>query len=172
VKAISSRLQVELIAFAYASLLLFAAFEWYIRHLAELRYPIDAQGGMWAFGDEILTYFLFFLFLFPTFFLLRLMAKSERVYNCYARVAFAAAFTAPLGLVLLNADISKIYSAIAEAALMRLFRSPMVWTVLVMSRILARSKQAKRLMNWAVATETLTIVCSIAMLFLAARHHS
>ena len=171
-QAISSRRQIELIAFAYASVFLYAVYEQYVRHLAELQNPIDSQGGMWAFGDEMLAYYLFVLFLFPTFFLLRLIAKSEPVYNRCAKLALAVALTAPLSLVLLNIDVPKISSVIADPAVLRLFRSPMVWTVLVMSRLFARSKQAKRLMNWAIATETLTIVGGIAMLFLAARRHS
>jgi len=169
VKAISSRLQIQLIAVAYAALFFYAALERYVRYLAELRNPIDAQGGMWAFGDEMLTYYLFFLFLFPTFFLLRLMAASDYVYTCYAKFALGAALTAPLSLMLLSVKVEKASAIISDAALIRLFRSPMVFILLVMSRMFARALVSKRLINWAIFAETLTIVASVSVLFLSAR---
>lgn len=172
VKAVSSRLQVHLIAFAYAALFFYAALQRYVRYLAELRNPIDAQGGMWAFGDEMLTYYLFFLFLVPTFFLLRLMGTSQTTYTGYAKLALAVALTAPLSLGLLSVDVGNVSSIIGDAALIRLFRSPMVFIVLVMSRIFAREKLSKRLFNGAILSETLTIAASIAALFLSARSHS
>ena len=161
-----------MIACAYAALFFYAALERYVRYLAELRNPIDAQGGMWAFGDEILTYFLFFLFLVPTFFLLRLMGTSEKAYTAYAKLAIAIALTAPLSLALLSVNVENVSSIVSDAALIRLFRSPMVFIVLVMSRIFARAKISKRLINWAILTETLTIVASIAILVLSARARS
>ncbi len=171
-KAIPTRLQqIQLIAFGYASLLIYAAYEWYVRHLAELQNPIDAQGGMWAFGDELLSYYLFFLFLVPTVPLLRLMSKSDSVYNTYARFALAFALTAPLSALLLACNISKVSAALGEAALLRLFRSPMVLVPLLMSRIFAHQKTGKRLMNWAIFAEGATIASSIVFLVLASWLH-
>ncbi len=171
-KAISSRLQIELIVFGYVSVAAYAMVSWYVRHLAELGNPIDAQGGMWAAGDEMLSYFIFFLFLVPTFFLLRLMGNSDKAYDRYSKLAIAAAVTAPISLLLLIADAAKVSSVIGDIALIRLFRSPMFWTVLVISRIFARSKVSKRLINWAVTAETVTILSGLGMLILAARRHS
>jgi hypothetical protein len=84
-QAISRRLQVQLIGAGYAAVLMFAVYEFFQSYLYRLREPIDPSGGMAAFGDEILTLFVFLLFLVPTFFLLRLMAQSDGVYTVYAK---------------------------------------------------------------------------------------
>src|SRR5438270_8393340 len=92
-----------MIAFSYAVLSLYATWQWHFRYLAELENPIDSAGGMWAFGDLLLNLFLFGLFLIPTFFLLRLVARDDRPFAIYAKVAFAVALTAPLAGAVLAA---------------------------------------------------------------------
>src|SRR3954465_9814272 len=82
---------------------MFAVYEFFQRYLYSLREPIESSGGMAAFGDEILTLFVFLLFLAPTFFLLRLMAQSDGVYTVYAKILLAVSITAPIcvGLLIL-----------------------------------------------------------------------
>ena len=172
VKAISSRLQIEFIAFGYASVFACAMYSWYERHLAELRYPIDSQGGMWAAGDEMLAYYIFFLFLVPTFFLLRLMGTSERTYTSYSKFALALALTSPLSALLLLVNVSRLSPAISDIALMRLFRSPMMFIFLATSRVFARPKIAKRLINLAIVTEVLTVIAGVAGALIISRFHS
>jgi len=175
VNTISRRLQLELIGAGYASVLLYGTYEFWQRHLYELREPIDSAGGMAAFGDEMLTLFVFALFLVPTFFLLRLMANADRMaqadrfYDVYARLLLAVSFTAPLAVALLALFHRSM--TIQNLCVTRLWRSPCVLAVMAMSRVLGRRSRSKRLLTWSLLIEAGTLVASFAVLALLARAH-
>jgi hypothetical protein len=174
-QAISRRLQLELIGAGYALVFLFAAAEYFQRYLYTLREPIDSAGGMAAFGDEMLTIFVFLLFLAPTFFLLRLMANSDRMaqsdrfYESYAKVLLAVSITDPLAVGLLALFHNSILAQ--DICGTRLWRSPMVLVVMIMSRALGRRGQEKRLMTWAILIEAGTLVASVAIFLMMAGRH-
>lgn len=66
---LSSRAQLRLVAFGYAAVFAVAAMLLYCRHLQELKYPLEASGGMWAAGDAFLYVFIACIFM---------MSKSRR----------------------------------------------------------------------------------------------
>lgn len=166
---LSRRLQLELIGTGYAALLMYGVYEFWQRHLYELREPIDSAGGMAAFGDEMLTLFLFVLFLVPTFFLLRLMAQSDVVYTVYAKLLLAVSFTAPVCVALLVLFHRSMM--VQNLCVTRLWRSPCVLMVMAMSRVLGRRSQGKRLITWSLLIEAGTLVASFAVLAVLARGH-
>ena len=171
VLTISKRLQMQLIAFVYATLSLYAVYQWHLRHLAELQNPIDASGGMWAFGDEILNLFLFCLFLVPTFFLLRFMAQEDRVFVVYCKLALVVTLTAPLFTAMLMI-FHPLPRMAEDLCVMRLWRSPMVLIILALSRILGRHHRLKRLLSYSLAVEFVTLVGTVAMfIFSSSSHH-
>ncbi len=157
----SRRLQLELIGAGYALVLMFAVFEFFQRYLYTLREPVDSAGGMAAFGDEILTLFVFLLAMVPTFFLLRLMAQSEAVYAVYAKVVLAVSLTAPICVGLLALFHRSL--TVQNICVMRLWRSPCVLVVMAMSRVLGRRNPTKKLITWALLIELGTLIASIAV---------
>jgi hypothetical protein len=173
VQAISRRLQLELIGAGYAAVLLYAVYAFFQRYLYTLREPIESSGGMAAFGDELLTLFVFLLFLVPTFFLLRLLANSDRVsqsdrfYSVYAKVLLAVSLTDPLSVGLLALFHRSLL--IQNLCVTRLWRSPCVLVVMAMSRVLGRRSQGKRLITWALLIEAGTLIVSFAVFMALAR---
>ncbi len=168
-QAITRRLQFELIAAGYAAVFLYTAYEFFQRYLYTLREPIESSGGMAAFGDEMLTLFCFLLFLVPTFFLLRIMAQSERVYAAYAKALLVVSVTAPVAVALLTTFHRSM--AVENLCMTRLWRSPCIFVVLAMSRVLGRRSPKKRLITWALMIEGGTLVLSIAVFMMLARIH-
>lgn len=166
-QAISRRLQLELIGAAYALVFLFAAAEYFQRYLYTLREPIDSAGGMAAFGDEMLTIFVFLLFLAPTFFLLRLMAGNEGVFSAYSKILLAVSITDPICVGLLAVFHRSILAQ--NVCGERLWRSPMVLTVMIMSRVTGRRSPSKRLITWASLIEAGTLVACVVVFMVLAR---
>ena len=166
-QAISRRIQLELIGAGYVAVLMYGILAFFQRYLYELREPVDSAGGMAAFGEEMLTLFIFLLFLVPTFFLLRLMAnsgpvgQSDRFYTVYAKLLLALSVTAPLCVVLLVLFHRSLL--IQNICVTRLWRSPCVFIVMVMSRVLGRRTPKKRLMTWALLIEGITLIVSLAV---------
>jgi len=167
VQAISRRLQIELIGAGYAAVTMYAVFAFFQRYLYTLREPVDSAGGMAAFGDEMLTLFVFALFLVPTFFLLRLMAQSEPVFSFYAKLLLAVSFTAPLSVALLL--LFHRFMLIQNICVTRLWRSPCVVVVFAMSRILGRRSPKKKLITWALLIEAGTLIASAVVFMGMAR---
>jgi len=161
VKAITRRLQLELIGAGYAAVFLYGALAFFQRYLYSLREPIDSQSGMAAFGEEMLTLFLFALFLVPTFFLLRVMAQSDGVYSVYAKVLLAVSVTDPLAVGLLALFHRSLL--IQNVCGIRLWRSPCVLVVMAMSRVLGRRSAGKRLITWALLIEGGTLIATFAL---------
>lgn len=170
-KAIGWRLQLELIAVAYAAILLLGTCWFFLRNLEALRDPQASSGGMWAFGDEILIIFLYLLCLVPTFFLLRLMRTNDLVYDNYARIVLAISLTAPLCLAALVFHVGEKITLLHDFFELRFFRSPMLFVLMVMSRLFARERPAKRLLNYAMQTEALTFIAAIAIALMQDRRH-
>jgi hypothetical protein len=157
-QALSQRNQVMLIVTGYAAVTMFAVFEFFQRYLYRLREPIDSAGGMAAFGDLMLSIFVFFLFLFPTFFLLRLLAQNQGFYGPYARVLLGVSITNPISVALLAAFHRSVLAQNIFGE--RIWVSPLVLTVMIMSRILGRRSPSKRLMTYASLIEGGTMVAS------------
>lgn len=165
----SRRLQLELIGAGYAAVLMYAVFAFYQRYLYSLREPIESSGGMAAFGDEILTLFIFGLVLVPTFFLLRLMAQVDTIYAFYSKVLLGVSLTAPIAVALLVLFHRSL--VVQNVCVMRLWRSPCVFVALAMSRLLGRRNPKKRLITWALLIEGGTLIVALAVFVGLARAH-
>src|SRR5229473_3442173 len=94
-------MQFGLVAIGYAAVLAVAAAGLYQRHLVELQDPVAASGGMAAAGDTMLHLFIGCLFLIPTAFLIRTIAKFEALYTAYSRFLFGFSLSAPVCLSVL-----------------------------------------------------------------------
>ena len=165
VKAIPERVQLYGVAFGYALILTFWALLTFQRQLIELQDPAaaTASSGMWAFGDALVSVGTGFLLLVPTFFLLRVMARHESAYTLYSKLALAITLTAPLALALLASGRLPHEGFLENNTLLRLLYSPFVIVILAMSRIMARFATAKRLLLYALSTESLALLVTIAM---------
>lgn len=168
-QAISRRTQFELIGAGYAVVFVYAAYMFFQRYLYTLREPIDSAGGMAAFGDEMLTLFIFGLALVPTFFLLRVLRDSDRFYTVYAKVLLAMSVTAPIAVAVLALFHRSLL--VQDVCGERLWRSPCVFVVMAMSRILGRRSPKKRLITWALLTEGGTLIVSFAVFAALAGAH-
>ncbi len=118
---------------------------------------------MWAAGDAMLFAMLFFMLMTPTFFALRLLARSERTYTVIAKVALVITITAPLCLVLLWVLNLPSEGLFTDTLLWRMLFAPFVLMAVFTSRIVARFPLAKRLLTWAVLTETLTLLLAVTL---------
>ena len=78
-KALSLRVQLILVAAAYAAVLAIAAVLIGVRYLQYVEHPQDAAaaGGMYAAGDMFLEIFIACMLLVPTFLLALVIRKSE-----------------------------------------------------------------------------------------------
>jgi hypothetical protein len=157
----SQRNQIMLIVTGYAAVTMFAVAEFFQRYLYSLREPVDSAGGMAAFGDLMLSVFVFFLFLFPTFFLLRLLAQNQAFYGPYAKVLLAVSVTNPISVVLLAVFHRSVLAQNVFGE--RVWVSPLVLTVMLMSRCIGRRSPSKKLMTWASLIEGGTLVVSFAL---------
>lgn len=164
------RIQIGLVACGYAAALGIATIlivwrYWqYRNHAAD----VDASGGMWAGGDLLLEFFICGMLLAMTFFLVLVIHRSETAYANYSKIMLCLSASAPVSVVLLA--IPAIGSSLLGYACMyRMFASPLVLVAFVMSRLFARFPQGKRMTNYALLIETLTLVCMVLMLVLPVR---
>lgn len=155
-------MQVGLVAAGYAAVLVVAAASLFWHHLVELQDPAAASGGMAAAGDAILYLFLGCLFLIPTTFLIRIIAKSEASYTVYSRFLFGLSLSAPvcLGVVLLGQNY--VAQSLGWLCFYRLLESPMVLVGMAISRSAARFGRAKKLASYALLVEGLTLALPVA----------
>ena len=168
-KAISFRSQLGLVAFAYAGVVAMAALLIFQRYVAYITHPDDvaASSGMWAGGDLLLEIFIAGMFLVVTFFLVLVIAKSEHAYTIYSKTLLGLSLTAPLSVGLFSLPaINQGTSLIGSACVYRLFATPMVLVGLGMSRLFARFPRPKRITNYALLIEMLTLILMVLMLFL------
>jgi len=135
------------------------------RYLYERYHPeeVVASSGMWAFGDLMIVAFLFLMTMVPTIFLLRLLAKSEASYNTYAKVLLGVAVTAPVCIAVLALLQHPDQNLVGYTCQWRVVLAPFVIVALAVSRIAARFRLSKRLLSFALLTETLSFVLVIAL---------
>jgi hypothetical protein len=152
-KSLPARVQLALIGLAYAFVLAYGVTTEIAREMAAARDPASSSGGMWAFGDELLAWNIFFLFMIPTFFLLCFMRQYDGTYGAFSKVLFGVSLTAPLlvGIFLLGAFAGS--NTIKDVAVYRFWRAPFVLMVMGLSRLMARIDVAKRLLTRALLIE-------------------
>jgi hypothetical protein len=173
-KPIPLRTQVRLVAAGYAVVLVTAALLVYMRHLLYVNHPQDAAaaGGMYAAGDWMLEIFIGCMLLVPTFVLALVIRKSEPLYTVYSKVLLGLSLTAPLCLgVLSTPAVNQRTMLLGWICLGRLLCSPIVIVGLLVSRLLARFDQAKRLTLYALLIEVLTLALMATLFLFAARAH-
>jgi hypothetical protein len=98
--------------------------------------------------------------------------KYETAYTTYSRILVALSLTAPasIGLMAIPA-VGQSNSLLGYACLYRVFASPLVLLGLGMSRLFARFPKPKRMTNYALLIEALTLVFMVLMLFLPFHFH-
>jgi hypothetical protein len=169
-KALSQRAQLMLVAAGYAAVAAMSVFLVAWRYLQYKLHPDDANlyGGMWAGGDMMLAVFIFCLLMVPTFFLALVIRKSELLYTRYAKVLVGVGASAPISLgVIAIPAVGQGNGWLGWVFFWRVLGSPLVFLAMTGSRLLARFPRAKRLCNYALLIEGLTLV---AMVFLFGRH--
>jgi hypothetical protein len=166
--------QLGLVGLGYVAVLGMSALLIVARYLQYVNHPDDvaASSGMWAGGDLMLELFICGMLLVVSFFLVLVIRKSEMAYTIYSRIVLAISATAPasVGFLAIPA-VSQGISLLGWACLFRVFASPLVLLGLGMSRVFARFPRAKRMTNYALLIEALTLVFMFLMLFLPARFH-
>jgi hypothetical protein len=165
VKYLSSRAQLWLVALGYAAVFAVGAILLYGRHLQELKYPDEASGGMWAFGDALLLIFIACLFMIPTVFLIWVIARFDSVYKAYSRFLLGLSLSAPVCLSVLLLGESQVAQSLGSLCLYRLLGSPFILVGIGISRLVARFDRAKRLASYALLIEGLTICAAVALFF-------
>src|SRR3984893_2108838 len=171
-KSIPLRTQLGLVAAGYAVVLATAALLVYVRHLQYVNHPEDvaAAGGMYAAGDWMLEILIGCMLLVPTFVLVLVIRKSEHLYAGYSRIVLGLSLTAPISLGVLSIPaVSQGTMVLGWICMDRLFCSPVVIVGLVVSRLLARFDQAKRLTLYALLIEVLTLALKPALFLFAAK---
>jgi hypothetical protein len=150
----------------YAGTILVAAALLYAQHLVELQDPAAASGGMAAAGDALLHLFIGFLFLIPTAFLIRIMAKFEAIYTAYSRLLFGFSVSAPVCMTVVLFGENYVAPSLSWFCFYRIL-SPIVLAGMGISRLSARSDRAKRLASYALLIEGLTLGLPVAAFVVA-----
>lgn len=167
-KPVSRWVQFALVAAGYGAVFLIAAAWLFERHLVELQDPVAASGGMAAFGDTILYVIIGFLFLIPTIFLIRILAKTEKVYTAFSKFLFGLSLSAPVCLlVVFLGDNNHVPRSLGWICGWRMLESPIVFMGMGISRFAARYDRAKRLLSYALLVEGLTLGLPIAAFIVA-----
>jgi hypothetical protein len=164
VKPISLRIQLGLAGLAYAAVSLVAAALLFLRHLQELRYPADAAGGMWAFGDLLLWVFIAFLFAIPSALLVWVTARFESIYKIYSQLLLGISLSGPVCLSVVVLGNSHLAESVSNLCLYRLIGSPLILLGIGVSRLAARFDRAKKPLSYALLIEGLTLATAVALL--------
>ena len=169
-QSIPGRVQLGMVAAAYAAVVLLAAMLLFARHLQYVNNPADAAaaGGMWAGGDLLLELFIDGMFFVPTFLLILVIRKSETAYTRYSQVLLGVGLTAPVCFTIVAPALTDPFGWFA---LHRLLISPLLIVVLVLSWLLARFPRAKRLILYALLFEVGSAGIFIAVLLVGLSHH-
>jgi hypothetical protein len=174
-KSMPVRAQLRMVAGFYALVLATAALLVYWRHLQYVNHPEDVaafSGGMYAAGDAMLGIFIAGILLVPTFVLVLVIRKSEHLYAGYSKILLGLSVTAPICLAVLSIPaVNRGMMVLGEICMYRLLGSPIVIVGLVVSRLLARSGQAKRLTLYALLIEVVILTVAAALFVFAARTH-
>ena len=162
------------VAGGYAAVIALSIALIFERYIAYVRHPDDAAAysGMWAGGDLLLEVFIASMLLVVSFFLVIAIFKYEAAYTTYSKILVALSLTAPasVGLMAIPA-VGQSNSLLGYACLYRVFASPLVLLGLGMSRLFARFRKPKRLTNYALLIEGLTLVVMVLMFFLPFHFH-
>lgn len=174
-KRIPWNIQLTLVGCGYFLVLIIAAALVVMRYVAYATHPADAAayGGMWAGGDLILELFIVGMFLFVTFFLVLVIAKSETAYTIYSRALVGISLTAPLSVAMISIPAVNrgdfiLSNILGYACLFRLFASPLMAFGIGMSRLFARFPRPKKLIIYALAIEGFTLLLMVGLLFTSA----
>lgn len=165
-KLANLRMQLWLIAVAYAGVFVVAAGLLYVRiswerdHAAE----VVASGGMSAAGDMLLWIFIICLFAVPTIFLILVMARFESLYTAYSRCLLGLSLTAPACLVLIWFGENHLWQNAITFCLFRLLFSPFLLAGIGFSRLVSRFDRAKRLSSYALLIEGLALGMAVALI--------
>lgn len=169
------KMQIGLVACGYAMVAGIAAILILWRYLQYEEYPADVAqySGMWAGGDLMLEVFICGMLLVMTFVLVLVTYKHETAYTNYAKVVLGVSVTLPVsvGMIAIPA-VSEGISLVGWACVFRVFASPMVLMGIVMSRLFARFPPAKRITNYALLIEVLTLVGMVLMVAGLSHFHS
>lgn len=164
VKTLPVRVQLALIGCGYLVVLAYGAVLQYTRYLAALQDPAYSSGGMWAFGDEMLAWWIFLLAMGPTFLLLLVIRQDETAYVRLAKVLFWFSLTGPICLAVAVLGNLLHHGNLVDPLVWRSWRAPFVLMVIAMSRILAKPNAAKRLLTRAALIEGGALAICVAML--------
>lgn len=136
-----------------------------IRYLQERNHRADmaAAGGMSAFGDLVLGIFIACLFVVPTVFLVRLMARFEGVYTVYSQLLLGLSLSAPVCLSLFVLGKNHVAEDLRIVCLCRLVASPFVLVGIGVSRLVARFDRTKKLISYALLVEGVTLGIAIVL---------
>ena len=169
-KSIRDRTQFGFIALGYGAVVVIAAAWLFERHLVELQDPVAASGGMAAAGDAMLALILGFLFLIPTVFLIRAIAKNEASFTAFSKFLLGLSLSAPVCMmvVLLGDHVPQSLGWICGG---RMLESPIVLMGMGVSRVAARFDRAKRLLSYALLIEGLTLMLPVAAFIVAIFMH-
>ena len=167
-KPVSTRAQFGLVGAGYAAVVVIAAAWIFERHLVELQDPAAASGGRAAAGDAMLYLIIGFLFLIPTVFLIRIIAKTERLYTAFAKFLFGLSLSAPVCMtVVLLGDNNHVPQILGWICGWRMLESPIVFMAMGIGRIAARFDRAKRFISYALLVEGLTLGLPVAAFIVA-----
>jgi len=157
-----SRLAVQLclIALGYALVLGHWMFVNHVSNVWSAAHPADDMASV---SVPFLHFFHACFLMIPTFWLIKLMSKFEKVYAAFSKVLVWFSLTAPVLLALFL--VSPLREIVADPFIMRFLASPFVLLGLVISRWMARSDRAKRLTFWALVIEGVTLVIAVALFF-------
>jgi len=160
-------MQYALVSVGYAGVLVVSAALLYRRHLLELQDPATASGGMFAAGDTMLHVFIGCLFLVPTVFLIRIMARSEGLYSAYSRFLLGLSLSAPVCFAVALFGNNYVPQSLSWFCFFRMEESPIVFLGIGISRVAARFDRAKKLTSYALLVEGLTWGLAIAAFVVA-----
>ena len=118
---------------------------------------------MWAFGDLFLWIFIACLFLVPTALLIWITAKHEAFYTAYSKFLLGLSLSAPVCLAVLNLGENHVGESLMNLCMYRLMGLPFIFAGMGFSRIVAKFDRAKRLANYAILIEGLTLVIAVAL---------
>ncbi len=169
VKPIGVKTKLIMVGVAYAAVMSFAAGELLTRYVYEANHPADvaASGGMYAGGDMLVDIFLVFLFMIPTYFLIRIGAQFESPYTTYSKILLIVGLTAPVCLGLLFVGTTYIPENLSVLCLERLLWSPVILMLIGISRRAAQFDRAKRAISYALLSEAFTFCLSIIIVVLS-----
>jgi hypothetical protein len=164
-------MQFGLVAVGYAAILVVSAALLYRRHLAEMQDPVGFSGGMAAAGDSMLHLFIGCLFLIPTAFLIRIIAKFEVLYTAYSRFLFGLSLSAPVCLSVTLFGDNYVPQSFGWFCFFRILESPIILVGMGISRSAARFDRAKRFASYALLIEGLTLGLPVAAFIVAVFIH-